>query len=602
MQIITPIEITDDILTSPIAEPDISAGEVAWVDPNAFMEIDNVNYEIYSSVAYGGSVYHFTSSADVVEVDCSSHLVTVHSNAIPFYSGAIYAAQVTKSGIVYGCGVTGSAITKLDLSTMTATNLGVTTQIFYCSSVIYDESIYFLGRNETVGGSGSFLKINVITDNTEYLSSTSVGTYTDCISIAGVIYGIDYFGNMVKLNTDTDTISVFNHGYKGLRCVSLGFDGFVYASGDYGVIIKIDVENESGEIAALSSGELRVSYLDPSGSIYFVGIASGSTGAFLNVNRFDVGNQSNSVIVSIGVSNPNVEMNAIQYCNREIITAGKGYDNICVFGCDYTDGEQVVGLDSHGLYQAAASTRSNPVIGSGLTPPSWVKVSATNKYKMFDYSINTASSSIGDIQLLPAQTATTLSMYGMSNVASVNIIVKENSSSGAEIYNETKDLTLPTPVDDMIANEALYRSKVMFSDLPVFANPWINIVINRADTAENWSIGDIAIGNARTMGVVVYQSSTSRTSYDSVETDDFGNETIISRPSAEYTTFELSLQPIYADYVERILKDSLNKPRVYIGDKGNNEKLFTFGYYERSPVTYVSPSLCETTLKVRGLV
>jgi len=101
---------------------------------------------------------------------------------------------------------------------------------------------------------------------------------------------------------------------------------------------------------------------------------------------------------------------------------------------------------------------------------------------------------------------------------------------------------------------------------------------------------------------MTYLSNTSRKSYDSIEVDDFGNEKIINRPSAEYTTFEMVVFPQYANYVERILKDSLNKPRIYVGDKQNNEKIFTFGYYELSPISYDDPSLCTTTLKVRGLV
>ncbi len=134
----------------------------------------------------------------------------------------------------------------------------------------------------------------------------------------------------------------------------------------------------------------------------------------------------------------------------------------------------------------------------------------------------------------------------------------------------------------------------------MYSDPYIKISFNKV--TDTFEVGDIAIGNARTLGVAVYESSTSRTSYNEVTIDDFGNETVVERASAEYTSFELVVFPQYADYVERILKDSLDKARIWVGDKADDEKIFTFGYYERSPITYSSPLKFETSLKVRGLV
>ena len=76
----------------------------------------------------------------------------------------------------------------------------------------------------------------------------------------------------------------------------------------------------------------------------------------------------------------------------------------------------------------------------------------------------------------------------------------------------------------------------------------------------------------------------------------------MSRPSAEYTNFELTVPSIYADYVERILTEALNQPRVWVGETEGGEKLFTFGRYERSPIIYDSRENYSTNLQIRGLV
>lgn len=588
MQIITPIEITDDILTSPIAEPDISQGEVEWFDksiPEYYSDIPNYGGYITSTLAENGNVFFAGSDIGVIKPNGDTEFIM--SSVRSFFCSAAY------GGYVYLAGAGGN-FKKMDSTSFSISDLTISSSGAIRVAIAASNGfIYFASDSDIV-------ILNPVDDSTEIVSVA-------IDNVMSVIEGADgklYFSNrgysnnseLYSFDTELKTIEKIADLTGDFSGSVMGNDGNFYFAGRAGYI-----------------GMYNTTTLTPSrfgsinGWVYSLENSIGS-GIFA-VGQDAAENGRISIIDTLSQSVSDIYLDTTRgYGITQIKNRGDKYvfcfrsTSVGSIEAPYDVGNLVISADTHKTYSATADNYDDPVAGVDLTPPTWVEVSATNKYKMFDYSINTASSSVGDIQLLPAQTTTTLSMYGMSNVASVNIIVKENSSSGAEIYNVTKDLTLPTPVDDMIANEALYRSKVMFSDLPVFANPWINIVINRADTVENWSIGDIAIGNARTMGVVVYQSSTSRTSYDSVETDDFGNETIISRPSAEYTTFELSLQPIYADYVERILKDSLNKPRVYIGDKGNNEKLFTFGYYERSPITYVSPSLCETTLKVRGLV
>jgi hypothetical protein len=213
--------------------------------------------------------------------------------------------------------------------------------------------------------------------------------------------------------------------------------------------------------------------------------------------------------------------------------------------------------------------------------------------------------STAGLTFTPDKICANIALFGMEDVTRVYVKVYEDNISGELIYPLGEELgyqdtAISSPLDDSIINDDFLNDKVIFDDLPVYATPYI-VVTFESDESEI-QIGDVVIGNARTLGVTLYQSSTSRTSYDTVTTDTFGNEITVSRPSAEYTSFELIVYPEYANYVERILKDALNKPRVWVGDKQDNEKLFTFGYYERSPIVYSSPSEYETSLKIRGLV
>ena len=278
-------------------------------------------------------------------------------------------------------------------------------------------------------------------------------------------------------------------------------------------------------------------------------------------------------------------------------------------GVGYVAGDQRIKSLSHANYECVSFSNEDPEIGAAKTPPTWIEVGPTNRYAAFDYAINTKSIlpiSGAEFIFTPNSKCTTVSLYGLEDVTRVYVEVRENNASGDPIYpigaqTGYRDTAIDEPFGDFISNDEQFLSdKVIFDDLPIYSTPYIKVTFE--SNVSEIKVGDIVIGNPRSLGVVNYQSSTSRTSYDTVKTDIFGNEKITSRPSAEYTSFELTVDAVYADYVERILKDSLNKPRVWIGEKAGGEKLFTFGYYERSPIVYSSPTKYDTSLKIRGLV
>lgn len=279
------------------------------------------------------------------------------------------------------------------------------------------------------------------------------------------------------------------------------------------------------------------------------------------------------------------------------------YSTLGQKGSGYIIGEQVIKSSTHNLYESVVFNNDDPEYGVNKDVPTWLKVSSTNKFIAFDYVISTkAVMPIAGAfyTFTPGEPITNIGLFGMENITRVTIEVKEDNVGGSVIYSSFQDTAIASPIEDTIVNDPFLSDKVLFDDLPTYATPFITVTF-LSDVSEI-KVGDIAMGNARSLGVVLLQTSTSRTSYDTVVIDSFGNQTTVSRPSAEYTSFELKVAPNYADYVERILKDSLNKARIWAGDKPDNEKIFTFGYYERSPIVYSSPSQYKTTLKVRGLV
>lgn len=593
LKMIKPFDIDDSIMTSSIAEPDLSQGEEEWSFGSDIDTISGASSSdtYYASVAVGNSIYSVGDAGVVLETNTTTQALSTFGT----YTGTYNAIALGVDGFAYAVGDSG-VILKINTTAKTVSTFGTYSGEYNAIVSAGNEYLY------CVGSTGSMLKID-IENGTTSLVTASTGTYnTATINSSGVIYCAGtYPAQVLKINTVDDSVSPLGNISGTFYGSCEGLDGNMYFAGFGssigGVVVYVDTSSDTVNSFGRFSQIIRSLSLFPDGLIYGIGWSA-------VVLVIDTDTKSIRTFGSFSYTyNTSTLLNGYIYCH------GDSGLSLKFSSAGYFEGETAILADNHKIYQAASFTTDEPLIGAELTPPTWVEVSATNKYKAFDYVINTKSvfdsSTLNKaiVTITPGKATTNLAIFGLARVTGVNVRVFEDSAAGTQIYpagSATIDMTLDAPADDLAVNEAYLGDKIIFDDLPDYTNPHI-IIIFRSDD-DTCEVGDIVIGNSRTLGVTTYQSSTSRTSYDTVDTDDFGNETVTSRPSAEYTSFEVMVYPEYANYVERILKDSLNKPRVYVGDKGNDEKIFTLGYYERSPLTYSSPTVCETTLKVRGLV
>ena len=431
----------------------------------------------------------------------------------------------------------------------------------------------------------------------------------------GFVYVLDFTGNTVYKYTEIGTYTGFSFSIATQLTSANALassDLSIYVAGATDIYIYDLITGLYLTSFPTSAATIRgMSYYD--NEIFILSALGRMVYKHSSVDYSDLGSFPIYVAVSVSVG-----------CGArdgKVYVGNTTADGIYVFstigtpGDKYDIGSKVVVSAEHRAYQAVAITNETPSADS----LEWIDVGATNKYRAFDYNINTKSimpttGSVIGYTFTPGEKCTSIGLFGLENITNVAIQVQDADNSFNPIYPVTQpvgepphigniDTAIPYPSDDQVANDPFLSDKVFFDDLPATtSNPHIIVTFLSNVGITEIKIGDIAIGNARSLGVVLLQTSTSRTSYDTVTTDIFGNQKTVSRPSAEYTSFELKVAPNYADYVERILKDSLNEARVWVGDKPDEEKIFTFGYYERSPIVYSSPSQYKTTLKVRGLV
>ncbi len=584
MRVIAPFEITSGNMTNSISEPDASVGEVEWVDPSLPATFGSyTGTHLGSALANDGNIYCVGGAGNVLKINVGAQTVSTFGS----YTGVYRVARLANDGNIYCVGNSG-VVLKINVGAQTVSTFGSHTGTYYAATLGNDGNIY------CVGDTGVILEINVGAQTVSTFGSYTTTYYDSALANDGNIYcvGGSASGVALKISVEDQTASTFGSHQGAYFDMALANNGDIYCVGNTGSVLKIDVSGPSMSTFGSYSTIYRATTLASDGNIYCVG----DTGPVLSI---DTGAQTVSTFGSYTGTYYETALanDGNIYCVGDTSTVLKLNKS---YGLD----EEIVKSSSHSKYiSATPANLDDPEVGELKTPPTWVNVGSTNKYRAFDYAINTKSEmpvSGAEFTFSPSVDCTNVALFGLEDVTRVYVEARENNASGAIIYSEFQDTEISAPIEDTLANGAFLNSKILFDDLPLYATPFIKITFE--SSGADIKIGDIVIGNHRTIGTALHESSTSRTSYDTVSTDVFGNEKITRRPSAEYTSFEISIEPIYANYVERILKEALNIPSVWVGDKPDDEKLFTLGYYERSPIVYSSPSKYRTTLKIRGLV
>ncbi|CAH9015545.1 coil containing protein [Vibrio phage 137E35-1] len=253
-------------------------------------------------------------------------------------------------------------------------------------------------------------------------------------------------------------------------------------------------------------------------------------------------------------------------------------------GSTYKVGDQVIKSAIHKKYQCLIDTTQDPEQGVDAVPPTWLELGATNRWAMFD-GINTyqseAVASI-DVTVRPIGVAGAINIFNMENVDQV--VITSSTPDTGDSYSETYDTT--------------GKIDLVVFDFPPYENPFIRIEF----TGTNIKVGEVVVGTATRLGVLVAGAISDRIDYSRYTYDEFGNLTYVKRPIVKYITYPIRVMKIDAPGVERYLDGLQGKQAVWIGGIGDEDYLVVRGNLERSPMTYDNPSIVEYQIKVRGSI
>ncbi|MEY4592699.1 MAG: hypothetical protein RIR18_1594 [Pseudomonadota bacterium] len=267
----------------------------------------------------------------------------------------------------------------------------------------------------------------------------------------------------------------------------------------------------------------------------------------------------------------------------------------------YALGDRVIVAADHSIYESLAAANLGNVPSS--SPLKWVKVSATNRWKMFDSSNTTATTKSSSIvvTLIPGQV---INAVGFVNVQGASVRVQMNDSVDGLVYDKT--VTLQAPPDNAnwysyFFDEIKYITSAKFTALPSYRNATLTITINPVPNKAA-SCGTCLIGKTVEIGRGIRRGAqVGITDYSRKERNSWGDITLVQRAYSKKSTISMLLNKKEVDYLNESFFPSIRAmPTLWIGGD-TYDSMTIFGIYKDFSITIQYASLAECSLEIEGL-
>jgi hypothetical protein len=266
----------------------------------------------------------------------------------------------------------------------------------------------------------------------------------------------------------------------------------------------------------------------------------------------------------------------------------------------YTIGQQRI--YDHRVYEViVSSTAAQPDVGAAATPPSWLDLGATNRFKMFDQIISTQTikNIEVDVDITPNAIVNAAAFFGLLGNS---ITLTMTDPIEGVVYTETRSLQDNTIIIDWYSyffEPIAYFPDMVFLNLPTYGSASLNAVVDGG--TGDAKVGEVVIGKKRNLGVSNFGTSVSIIDFSVKSTDDFGNTIIIQRAYSKRADYDVTVNTSSVASVQKVLADIRTTPTVFIGDENKSETV-VYGFYKQFNIVLSTPSISDCSIEVEGLV
>lgn len=261
----------------------------------------------------------------------------------------------------------------------------------------------------------------------------------------------------------------------------------------------------------------------------------------------------------------------------------------------YTAGDRVIRVATHCIYERLVS-------GTTATAPesdsvNWVKVSPTNRWRMFDRATGTVSSGTSSVSVVIAPGM----VRGLALLDITGTSVTVTMTNGPDtVYSRTVSLNTGygvTSWDTYFFSDIVFKRTVVLTDIPPYAGGQITITVNGTGTV---SVGTVAVGSLLDIGGTKYGVSLGIIDYSVKSTDAFGTTTITERAYAKRTTVPVVVRASDVDEMARRLALLRATPAVWIG-AANYDQSVIYGFAKDWSINIQYAAFSDCSVTIEGL-
>lgn len=268
-------------------------------------------------------------------------------------------------------------------------------------------------------------------------------------------------------------------------------------------------------------------------------------------------------------------------------------------GTTYALGDRVIVVADHAVYESLQASNTNHIPSS--SPTWWIKVSPTNRWKMFDTSnsTQTVKSTSMTYTIRPGQAITA---FGALNIVGATTVrIRLIDATYGTVYDKTINLSALPEFSDWWSwffGTRTAPSLSVQTDLPSF--PDADLVVDFTGTAL-LAVGVMIFGQSTAIGNgIEYGARVGIQDYSRKETNDFGDTVLVQRAFAKRANFDMKVEKSRVDAVQNVLANLRAVPCLWIGSS-MYESTVVYGFYKDFDISISYPTYSDCSLEIEGL-
>lgn len=272
-------------------------------------------------------------------------------------------------------------------------------------------------------------------------------------------------------------------------------------------------------------------------------------------------------------------------------------------GTTYGLGDRAIYVvaDTHWIVESLQAGNIGHTPTGADTDTWWLKLGATNRWKMFDGAVQSRTTAAEEIVVELSSATNRIDSIALFNVDCASARVRVIDATDGVVYDQTKNMVSPSGITDWYAFsfEPIVRIRdYVFTDLPPYLNATIEVTLT--DTGGTAKCGACVPGLSRNLGLTQYGVEVGILDNSVKEKDAFGNFTIVERAYSRWASFQVLIAKAMVDELQILLAAYRATAVVVVGSEEYAATMI-YGYYTRMRTVIPYPNESILSIEFEGL-